>query len=331
MGLVYGRHIKELVLHKATWMTFPTTSKRKLEFALKCEKAIKCYAPGLIEEIQGISDSSKVNYESLITENFVSALGEDFSQEMTHRCCNVLAIRGEHAVGGNPIFGRNMDCTEEDLRHFHRLVTHPVGGLRNLGFGFGDIGRYGGINESGLAVASASIPFYKNKNQPGLRENIATRWILDNFSNSRDAVNYLEKIPHYHGISYLLADKSGKMARAECGPEAVTSTYLDDGVAIVGNFFQSEKMKHLDGIPSNDRAFRCYDNIKRWFMKHKGKISADTVKSLCSSHENGICEHALQGDLLIVTIWSWIAELGMNIVEVAEGNPCKNEYKSYRL
>ena len=39
--------------------------------------------------------------------------------------------------------------------------------------------------------------------------NVIIRWVLDTFSDTPSAVDYLKRIPHHEGISYLVADKAG--------------------------------------------------------------------------------------------------------------------------
>ncbi|MFX1538284.1 MAG: carcinine hydrolase/isopenicillin-N N-acyltransferase family protein [Promethearchaeota archaeon] len=165
------------------------------------------------------------------------------------------------------------------------------------------------------------------KARPGIETTLAIRWILDNCSNATEATQYLEKIPHAQASAFLIGDKKGTLVKGECTPEKINITLFNDFV-IVNNFFQSEQMKHLEkNMPETDRAYRSHWTIKNWILKHKGTITTSSVKEVCKGHENGICEHLEDGG----TIWSWIAELGTGVLEMAEGYPCKNDYKQFTL
>jgi predicted choloylglycine hydrolase len=166
--------------------------------------------------------------------------------------CNVVAVAGTQCRDGRTIFARNHDWLDEDQKWVTCFRTKPKNGLQNIGFGFTDPGRYGGVNKAGLAISSASIPFYLHEPQPGLRMNVVTRWVLDTFSDTPSAVDYLKRISHHEGISYLLADKEGRIARVEAAPEGVDVAFAKDGIQGAVNLFQSEQMAHLERAPDKD-------------------------------------------------------------------------------
>ncbi|MFW9994660.1 MAG: C45 family autoproteolytic acyltransferase/hydrolase [Candidatus Odinarchaeota archaeon] len=315
MGYTHGKATRH-------GFTFPVPGEKKIAFGLECEKYVKHYAPGLIDELEGFFNASDLDYDVLVALHL---------SPYHVRGCNAFAVSGTSTSDGYPVFARNMDWLVDDLERFHKFTTLPAGGFKSIGFSLGDLGRDGGINEAGLAMASASIPFCVKKSEPGLVSGIATRWILDHYSKTEDAVAFLEKIPHCDGISFLVADKNGTFARVECAPFFTATEYSSEGLLIAGNYFQSEEMKHLDTMPDDDRAFKYHNRIRTWFTEHQGRITRDLVKKLCSGHEKGICEHVMENGVSIATIWSWISQLGNSIIAVTDGSPCKNEYTEFSL
>jgi len=162
--------------------------------------------------------------------------------------------------------------------------------------------------------------------------NVVTRWVLDTFSDTPSAVDYLKRIPHHEGISYLVADKEGCIARVEGAPEGVDVALAKDGMLAAINLFQSQQMAHLERTPGKGNiVHRHKKRITAWYDAHKGQIDLDAAKRLCSDHEIGLCDHGEIRSDPFGTIYSWVAELGAGKVHVAHGRPCENEYQVLSL
>ncbi len=310
IGRAFGKAVRETIPP-------PKPQPELQDFAFKCESLVKQHTPDLLEELKGYAEGTGLDYETVLICCLVP---------QGWQACNLLCVAGETTKEGHPIFVRHMDWVESDLKHARLLQTSPSGALSSLSFNFSDLGGYCGVNKAGLAIGSASIPFYNGKPEPGIKDNIATRWILDNYTRTSDAVELLERIPHVEAIGYLIGDKTGQIARVDASPKGSASEFTEDGIGIVCNFFTLDKTRDLDRMPENDRAYTYYKRIKQWFEKHRGKISLQQIKALCRDHDNGICEHL--DDPLGGTIWSWISQIGTNTLEYTPGYPCKTEYKT---
>jgi predicted choloylglycine hydrolase len=299
---------------------YPIPSDEKLEFAFKCEELLKEHAWDLYDELRGFSEGIGLDYERVVAAHLVSV-------EMFE--CNLFFVKGEHTGAKHPIFVRHMDWLEEDLEHLTMLETRPNEKHTVLSFNFADLGSYDGMNDAGLAIGTASIPFYTGNISVGLRENIATRWVLDNFSTVEEAVVYLKSIPHAKAIVFLIADKTGTSARVECTPTRVDAEISEEDFNIVCNFFILDSMVELDKMPREDRAWIYYMRIKEWISRHRNSLNLEHIKEICRSHDSGICEHLEnpRGG----TIYSWFSELGTGIIHLAVGYPCRNEYQTYRM
>jgi predicted choloylglycine hydrolase len=319
LGLKYGRIVAENKLN--WWWTQP--GEAKLALVKACEREIAVHAPGFLEEIRGVADACQTDYNLVLSNMTVTYYGE--------AACNVVAVAGTQCRNGRTIFARNHDFDYADREWVTCFRTSPQNGLRSIGFGFADPGRYDGVNEAGLAMAGAAI-WYRHKPQPGLRMNVVTRWVLDTFSDTPGAVDYLKRIPHHEGISYLVADKTGCIARVEAAPEGVDVAFTKDGMLAAINLFQSEGMHHLDRVPDEGKlVYRHSKRIPAWYDAHKGRIDVDAAKKLCSDHEIGLCDHGEGRPEPFGTIYSWVAELGTGEIHFAHGRPCQNEYKLMEL
>jgi isopenicillin-N N-acyltransferase-like protein len=319
LGLNYGRIVAETRLN--WWWKQPTESA--LALVKECEREIAVHAPGLLEEIRGIADACESEYD-LVLANMTLCYWE-------LSACNVIAVSGNQCRNGKTIFARNHDWLDEDQEWVTCFRTHERTGIPHIGFGFADVGRSGGVNQEGLAISSAAI-WYLDKPKPGLRSHLATRWVLDTYSDTRDAVDYLKRIPHHEAISFLIADKEGRIARVEAAPEGVDAVFANDGILSAINLFQSEQMAHLDRVPDEGNlVYRHKARIAAWYDNNKGQVDLDAAKRLCSDHEIGLCDHGETRSEPFGTIYSWVAELGTGEIHVAHGRPCENEYKVIEL
>jgi len=311
MGLQFGKTLPEF--HRQF-----SPNEKQLEFAWKCENKVRKHAPSLLEELEGIKETTGVKYESLIT----TMLSPAFLFG-----CSLMAVAGEHTTTGNPIFARQMDWLKEDIEALHVIHSEPEGGYKSSGFSFGCAGRYGGQNETGLTIGSVAIPNSTVMVKPGIRLNVATRWALDNFSTTEEMVKYLQSVSPTESCAYLVIDGSGTIARVETDTEGTAVKYHDEGIGIATNFYILDEMMQRDkGFPDDNHVKVYYRRIQEWFEENKGRITPEMTKTLCSDPENGICQtvEALES----VTIWSWIAETNPPKLQISPGMPCDTEYQT---
>ncbi|MGY5853749.1 MAG: C45 family peptidase [Candidatus Thorarchaeota archaeon] len=310
MGVSFGKTLAQF--HRNF-----TPNEKQLEFAQECEVAVRRFAPDILDEIKGISEVSETRYESLTS--IMLAPWFLFG-------CTLFAVKGVDTANGSPIFVRQMDWYESDVDALHVIHSEPDDGHKSTGFSFGDCGRYGGQNETGLTIASAYAPNYTGQVRPGVRMNISTRWALDKFSTSKETVDYFLGIPHTEAQVFLVADGSGTIARVETSPEKSVAAYLDEGVEIVTNFFKLDEMRHLDKRhPDDNHVYDCVDRTEKWYEENRGSITTESIRKFCSDNDNGICRYSK--DIQEATIWSWIAETNPVKIEIAPGVPCKTDYR----
>ncbi len=319
LGLSYGRFVANNKSN--SWWKQPTGSA--LALVKECERDIAAHATGLLEEMRGIADACDCEY-SLVLANMTLSYWE-------LSACNVIAVSGSQCRNGLTVFARNHDWLDEDQEWVTCFRTHARSGIPHIGFGFADVGRYGGVNQEGLAISGAAI-WYVNKPKPGLRFHLVQRWVLDTYADTRDAVDYLKRIPHHEAVSFLIADKQGQIARVEAAPEGVEVALTQDGMLAAVNLIQSEGMQHLERIAEEGYiVYRHQERIAAWYDDHKGQIDLDAAKGLCSDHEIGLCDHGETRSEPFGTIYSWVAELGTSQIHVAHGRPCENEYRVMEL
>jgi len=132
------------------------------------------------------------------------------------------------------------------------------------------------------------------------------------------------------GCAYLLADKSGCVARVEVAPEGVEATITDDGMLATVNMFQSEAMSPYDRLDGEDWVYDSQRRIEAWYEANRGAIDLDEAIRFASDHDAGICNHG-EPNVRCPTIYSWVGELGTGELHIVNGRPCENEYQRYKL
>lgn len=310
MGKQYGGLIKG-------WFQPPPASEEKRRFAEECEALTRRYAPGIVDEIEGLATAAEV--DAGLMKCFILTLGLEPG-------CTVFAVSGVNTKDGTPIYGRNYDWDVSFRKYFTAMRTQPEDGNTSLVFTDHFVGVYGGVNHEGLAAAVTAIPAYRGKPRPGVRMNVALRWILDNYETTEEAAEWLRNTPHQWAHNFLLADKKGRLARVETSPE-LTRVQHSDGFIATTNHYHDPEMKPLED-PGFDYSstHRRYSTAMEWYGGRDG-VGLEDVKRVLSGHDDGVCDHGVWDGIESGTIWSWIAPLGRRVAYVCDGPPCSGAYE----
>lgn len=329
IGFKLGEMIKN-------FFQLPPISKKTIDFAQECLPHVKKHAPGILDEIKGLSNATGFNQTLL--EAFILALGKDMIDQARGMFrkgidfgCSTIAISPEHTSIEAPIFARNYDWEESFKEYFTGVWNNPKDGISSLSFTDHIVGCLEGINKAGLAMSIHALPSYEREWKPGLRMNIIARWILDNFKNTKEAVQYFEKIPHICGHNYLIADKEGIIARIETAGDEVVVTYSENGFMAVTNHYETESLHKYEFL--NFKFSNSHERLKKiqiWYKKKNFKVSIDDIMEVLSSHDKGVCNHFDFGGETTSTLWSWIAQIGVNEIFLCNGSPCSNQYKKMK-
>jgi len=298
----------------------PKYPQKVLDKSKAYEEQVVIYAPDLLDEFRGISDSLGIDY-------YVPITLEATPYRFQFTSCFVMAISGEHTKSGNPVLARNHEYMERESRNLRICYTRPAGKLSSLGFTFHWplVSRYGGINEAGLALSSASANF--ETTGPGIMLNLATRWILDTCGTTEEAVAFLEKMPKVWGETYVLIDKNNTIAKVESHHKKTKITYTDRGFDFNSLLYDSVEMQQYQ---SQERLDSCIEYtlarrtfMDEWFPHHNGEITDRLIFDALKSHEHKMCFHGLEG---LEICWSYLLKPDENRALVCQGRPCKNGY-----
>lgn len=303
----------------------PKFSQENLEKSKAYEKELQKFTPDLLEEIRGVADGCGVDFQEI--------LAFEFTPYRLKPQCLVFAITGEHTKSDNPLLVRNHEWLEEDSKNLRVLTIKPSKKLASYGFTFSWslTSRYGGINEAGLAISSASASFQYTS--PGLMFNASKRWILDNCKTTEEAVEFIKDIPKVWGTNYLMIDKNETIAKLETHKEKTIVTYPKDFDMITMTYEAPEMRKlHPNESPN---VLKLFDDRRKfldnWFAENKGSITEESIYEILRDCENKLHYHDKAPNGTYGTCWSWIVSPKSDTALISLGPPCKNEFSSYTI
>lgn len=324
VGLRMGRLLKTAKIEGFP----PKFSKETLDKGMEWEREVQKYTPELLNELRGVAEGSGIDYRVLAT--------FELSPFRLQPSCLVMAISGNHTKDGYPVLARNHEWNEEASEELTICYTKPEGKLRSFGFTFYGmfLSRFGGMNEAGLAISSASTNFVNSG--PGVMLNLATRWILDNFESTKEAVEFLKTIPKTWGTAYLLIDRDNRIAKVEAHREKTKVTYTEKGFDFVTLIFDSPEMQKYNeksewGKWASEIHATRKEFLSKWFAQNKGTFDNTMIINALKSHERKMCTHDYdeQAKVHYGICWSWILSPGKNKARVCAGPPCKNKFRKF--
>jgi predicted choloylglycine hydrolase len=322
IGLEAG---KQLIAEKSRGFP-PKFAQEYKEKSKAWEKVVNDYCPGLLDEMQGMSESLGIDYQELVTFEITPF-------RIPTQCLNIV-IPSKYTKSGKPLFARNHEWLEEDSENLRVITAHPKGKLASYGFTFHWplLSRYGGTNEAGLTMSSTAVSFYYNK--PGIMLNVAMRWVLDNFKSTEEAVEFLKEMPKAWGISYILIDKNDSMAIIETHPDNTVITYPDIGYAMNTMYFEHADMKEYQQNQPEGKIKYCEKRrifLDNWFAENKGNISEESIIKILKNCENPLHYHDKAPNGIYGTCWTWMISPLEKEALISTGPPCKNEFKKYEI
>lgn len=316
MGVDYGLQLR------ATRVPLLVASKTKLEFAAACEPHVRACVPELLDEMAGIAEGGGYALESIMA----AAITLN-----ARPACSAVAIAGEHTADGKPLFGRNHDWNYAVLQHTALCHSLPDGALASLGCNDFLVGRMGGVNAAGVAIAIASVE--GGRDHPGVMFNLAARAVLDRCHTTAEAVALLESIRHARAINFLVADAGGTIARVEASPPRTTVIPADKGFAAITNHFQSEAMAGIEYVRKRPRnSLSRLRRAREWFLTRQNPLALADLQALLSTNQpRGLAWTPVGRGKRFGTVWSWTARLGDPVVHVAAGPPAVTPYRAFDL
>ena len=312
MGRSLGQELK-------TQLTSPPPDQAATDTGKRLIDSLSLYAPELLAELRGIATALNLDWMET-AEILAPVLDQGVG-------CSAFWVSPAHTMDGLPLLGRNWDFRPGAAENAQLIITHPARGYSHLGFTNHPIGRYGGINEAGLTLATAVVP--ARRKMRGLAFTLATRRILETCAAIEDARDFLETVPHSSSANFLLSDAEGQAVLVEIEPGRVMAKRARNFAAITNHF--ASIPEHL-ARPRLPRSRKRRSALNLWFTNNTGVVDAARAREILADREQGVCARGNPGiPHATVTLWSWIARPGSRTVEAAMGSPHCTPYEVYTL
>nr|WP_293302958.1 C45 family peptidase [Allomuricauda sp.] len=308
MGLKYGN----LLYEKANFV-LPKISKQKTQFGLESYKELEKFYPEIIEEIKGFAKGIKDKPENLGA--FLLSLGV-FD---TTGQCSVFAFNNEDST----IIGRNYDMLFEYKKFTESSLIAPKGKYSYISQSDVFIGRSDGINENGLSIAMSFVN--GTEVQPGIGFHFIVRKVLENCSNTEQAIKLVQETKVASANNFLIADKTGNIAVVESAPQksVIRRPEKSENFIHITNQFIAKEMTPFDrGDVEWSKSAERYNGLKDNLQSIE-TMDLPKAKEILSN--KCVCLDLKKEKF--GTIWSVAANLNSLKIERAETKPRTSNYK----
>ena len=187
--------------------------------------AVKSWAPNLLEEVNGLGEGAGVDskvifaYQCTDEDYWYRAFEKRFGAESLHDRSHCSVIGCFDTNGAPPLLGQNMDIPNfydgfQILMH----IKDRSSSVESYVFTVAGLLELCGLNNQPIGICCNTLPDL-NHARDGLPVTFIVRRILES-STLDEAKNFIEKIKHASGQSYMVAD-AHKVVDFECSGNKV--------------------------------------------------------------------------------------------------------------
>ncbi len=289
------------------------------------------YCPGIIEEIQGLTDGLEVKLDRIVFSKYIVYTTRQ------NNCSQFLVLPS--VTEDNSIYlGRSYDYhpSDEDLILMRTKIN---GKFTHIGFSAQGLGRTEGLNSEGLVVSMTGGGAFDapTTNTKAINYTIAIKALLDNCKTTDKAIDLLLEMPVYSSTSYLICDKSGNSVLVEgidsnFEVKIVNEDSLDKFI-IATNHYNHPEMTSYNKfvnpwIMSSSQT--RYKTMESAICSNMPNITKELVFQILSQEmPNGVC--ALNFTEWFGTLWSVLFDVTRNSMDVCFGPPTHNPYHHFTM
>ena len=301
---------------------FPGQEKRTLVEMKKTMELFEQICPEITDEIQGFSDEVDVDITNIIYYYaYIRPVGGQ---------CSLISVSPEVAQDGCGMLGRNYEFAWDD---YSILIESALEGqYRQIGFGCQLFGKFDGINEHGLCIATAAGVINPNYQDEGFVFPVIVRAMLNRCKTVDEALEFYSTIKTADYRNYIIMDSEGNSALIEAAASKYVIKKSKRGsipILFATNHYENEQLKHEGFYTPNHSKLR-YRVMKDFLQNSKECISNRKLKDLLASPmPDGICCHYYEDGM--GTMWSMIFHPKERAVEVCFGSADNNEWRTFYL
>ena len=294
--------------------------------------AIKKWTPDLLEEIQGISDGSGIDFNTIFAFQLIDEIWTNARLINIPHHCTSVGINNYKKDGSPNYIAQNIDITpfyhgfeiildiKDKNSDSRKLVTTFAGYI-----GANGLNKHFGITENTLSDLKSSLN--------GLPVCCIARGVLEKTS-FEEAVNFIKTIKHASGQNYIVGSNHAIIS-LECASDLVTEYWPDSTKAytfhanrpLTNNSYHPAYLAYLKALYGSFPESVSFpderlESIKNIILNNK-HISMETIKDALS--KKPVCNSN--------TFVSTIMEFGneYNELSISPGKPDSTKYIVFRI
>lgn len=333
------RGFAEIALARVN-ITVNISRQRALEIAAQSTAFASRYAPHMVDELQGVAESSGVSLNELMLLQVRNQLRAE-----SDAGCTSLSIRTATSSANNVFLGQNWD-NDPALDPFTIVLSrHPEGMPAFMNVTQAGLIAYIGFNEAGMGVCLNTLPAAAR--DVGVPHYFTVREIYES-STLAAAVQAVRRAERAIPANIMLATPDGPAdlevtleqvhvlrpsSPLETPPSPPTTTAE---VVTHTNHCRHRELADINGQFPELIQSRARQRRIDALIASSGNFDTRTLQRALVDHDGfprSICRHA-NGDQDVghwQTVFSVIIEPGERRMHISRGNPCTNRYETYVL
>ncbi|HIG54771.1 MAG TPA: peptidase C45 [Candidatus Latescibacteria bacterium] len=319
------RGFAEIALERVN-KTVKISREKALDTCRQSEAYVAAYAPEMLDELRGISDSSGVAFEDLMLLQVRNQLRPEEDAG-----CTSFAIAPQKSTENHSIVGQNWD-NDPALDPFTVVLTRrPTGKPALMNITQAGLIAYIGLNNQGIGVCMNTLPA---PSKPlGVPHYFTVREIYEQ-SSLDAAVQAVRRAQRAIPANIILATPQGP-ADLEVTTDNVHILRDDQLVVHTNHCLHPDLVAINSDFPDLIESTPRKARIEK-LLSPSSSLSIEDMQEALRDHDNhphSICRHANDHPETgyWVSVFSVVIEADQGKMHISRGNPCETPYETYAL
>ena len=294
--------------------------------------------PHLLEEIRGIAEGAGVAFADILALNVrTEIMGSGIARRPPAECTAFAALP-EATSDGHVLIGQNWDWNPRMCETVVVLDVERDDGPDYVTVVEAGLLAKSGMNSAGVGLVTNALISLQDVGAPGLPYHVLLRAILD-AETLLEAIEVVTRDRRASSANYLIAHRDGSAVDLEAAPgdgDRVSSLPVTQGVLAHANHYVCAPVGVADAMPAHtpDTLDRL-ERAQRLLADAGGRIDRSLVQGVLRDHAGdpgGICRHvdpASPEHERSVTVASVVLDLTSAQLWLADGAPCRHEYRLF--
>lgn len=318
--------------------TVTISREKALDICRQSATYVAAYAPDLLEELRGLSESSGVDLDDLMLLQVRNQLRPDEDAG-----CTSFALAPKANAEGRSIVGQNWD-NDPALDPFTIVLTRrPAGKPALINITQAGLIAYIGLNAEGLGVCMNTLP--APSRPVGVPHYFTVRAIYEQ-SSLDDAIQAVRRATRAIPANIILATPQGP-ADLEVTIDEI-HVLRDDELVVHTNHclhpdlvaINDDFPELIESVPRKHRIEKLLGSVSDMGASQGDaaprSLSLERMREALRDHDNhphSICRHANDHPEtgFWVSVFSVLVEADQGRMHISRGNPCENAYETYSL